>query len=252
MENNKYPISINNRKCVGPCYEPKKFIIHPILLNYVTGRDEQPFCPTNIYKEIGEKGEKDYNLNVDTCFKATANISEEDNNDILYPNITFDPKTFLTIYYEISDYQESLEWFNNNSTKPVDTKLRILECTMIAFFENIYLIDKVIIDIYYKYFINKVKDIYMNICNLIDIDTKDNKIIIKKNKLEAHNYNIERINFIIEKLINEDEIEKFLNKYYEKNSELLKKQKNIQNNFEINYIMHSLIIYLKNKLEKTL
>ena len=27
MENNKYPISINNRKCVGPCYEPKKFII---------------------------------------------------------------------------------------------------------------------------------------------------------------------------------------------------------------------------------
>ena len=250
MENNKYPISKNNRKCIGPCYEANKFIIHPILLKYVSGVDE-PFCPTNIYKEIGEKGDKDYNLFVDTCFKPTSNILD-DNNDILYPNITFDSKTFLSIYYQISNYQESLEWFNNNSTTPIDTKLRILECTLIAFFENIYLIDKIITDIYHKYFINKVKDIYMNIYNLIDIDTKDNKIIIKKNKLEPQNYNIERINFIIEKLINEDEIEKFLNKYYEKNSELLKKQKNIQNNFEINYILHSLIIYLKNKLEKTL
>ena len=245
----KYPISKNNRKCIGPCYEPNKYIIHPILLKYVTGEDE-PFCPTNVYESLDEKGNK-FNSNIDVCFKPTSNILE-DNNDILYPDITFDPKTFLMVYYNINDYNESLEWLDNNSNIPFNTKLRILECIWIAFFNEIYLIDKIIIDLYHKYFINKVRDIYINIHNLIDIDIKENKIIIKKNKLELNDYNIERINFIIEKLLNNDEINKFLNKYYEKNSALLKKHKNIHNNFEIEYIMQSLIIYLKNKLENSI
>jgi hypothetical protein len=248
--NNKYPLSKNNRNCIGPCYEPNKFVIHPILLKFVTGIDNQPFCPTNIYEEVDEKGNK-YQSAVDICFKPTASLLDE-NMDILYPNIIFDPKTFLIAYYNINNYQESLDWLNKNTHLPLNTRLRIIECTWISFFENIYLIDKVIVESYQKYFVNKAKDIYMGIYTLIDIDTNKNQILIKKNNLEVNKYNVERINFIIEKLLNEDEINKFLNKYFEKNKDLLKKDHSIANNFETNYILKSLIIYLRNKLENSL
>jgi hypothetical protein len=248
--NNKYPISKNNRNCIGPCYEPNKFVIHPVLLKFVTGIDNQPFCPTNIYDEVDEKGNK-YQSAVDVCFKPTANILDE-NMDILYPNIIFDPKTFLIAYYDIKNYQESLDWLNKNSHLPLNTKLRIVECTWTAFFENIYLIDKAVIECYNKYFVNKIKEIYSNLYDLIDIDIKKNQIILKKNNLEMNKYNVERINFINEKLLSEEEIEKFFNRYFDKNKELLKKEHNITSNFQINYILKSFIIYLRNKLENSI
>lgn len=253
MENNidnKYPISKNNRNCIGPCYEPNKFVIHPILLKFVTGTDNQPFCPTNIYEEVDEKGKK-YQSVVDVCFKSTSTLLDE-NMDILYPNIIFDSKTFLIVYYNINTHDESLEWLNKNIHLPLNTKLRVIECSLTSFFENIYLIDKIIIKSYQEYFINKIKDIYINICTLIDIDIEKNQIIIRKNNLEPNKYNVERINFIIEKLLNEGEINKFFNKYFEKIKDSLKKENTIGNNFEINFIFKNLITYLKTKLENSL
>ena len=250
MENNKYPISKNNRNCIGPCYEPNKFVIHPILLKFVTSIDNQPFCPTNIYETVDENGKK-HQTGVDHCFKATANMLDE-KMDILHPNIVFDSKTFLSSYYNINSYHDSLEWLNKNAHLSLNTKMRVIECIWVSYFESIYLIDKLIINSYYKYFLEKVKDIYSIIHEYIDIDEKKNQIIIKKNNIELSKFSVERINFIKEKLINEDEIFKFLNKYFDKNKELLKSDKNIGNNFEINYIFKSLIIYLKNKLENSI
>ena len=96
---NKYPISKNNRKCVGPCYEPNKFIIHPINLDFVTGNTNKPFCPTNVYEDVDKDGTT-YKSFVDECFKVTDD--KDSNVDMLTPNITFDSRSFLNTYYNIN------------------------------------------------------------------------------------------------------------------------------------------------------
>ena len=52
--NRKYPTSKNGYQCLGLCYEPKTWIVHPITLEHVTNT-HFPFCPV---KEWASKNEK--------------------------------------------------------------------------------------------------------------------------------------------------------------------------------------------------
>ena len=241
---NIYPISKNNRKCVGPCYEPNKYIIHPINLDFVTGNNNKPFCPTNVYEGVDDDGTK-YKSFVDECFKITNN--NETQVDMLTPNITFDHNSFLITYYNINSYEKVIKWLRNNVHLPLKTKLRLLECMWVAHHDNIFIIDSLIINIYNDLFIDNILTIYNKLSNYVDVD--QDKIQFKKTSLPTSKHSIERINFIKEKLINEEEVNKFLNKYFEKNKNDITK---LEKYFNTNNIIEEFTNYLLAKLSKSL
>jgi len=248
MEDIKYPISKNNRQCVGPCSEPNKFIIHPITLQLVTGPKDKAFCPTNVYENIDEKGKKS-RLRVDECFKPTKYIQNE-YIDILNPTITFDSNIFLNYYYNIYTYQELLEWLNKNSHLLNTTKMRIIECGFSSFSKEIYLIDEIIIKLYLELFCEHLEDFYNDTYKYIDCGKT---IMFKKNNNKKNKMKIERIQYLERKLITYEEVSKFINKYFEKTIEELKK-KNINLNyiFQKQNIINSFSKYLKNKIKKSI
>ncbi len=241
---NTYPISKNNRQCIGPCYNPNKFIIHPINLTFVTGPKDKPFCPTNNY-EVNENGKK-YKSSVDVCFKETDYINNNQiQMDILNPMINFDHELFLASYYNILTYENLIDWLDKNKNSPINTKLRIIECSWKAFKDKIYFIDLFIIEIYMEYFIENINIFYNKLHKYIDIE-KD-KLSFKKTNIDIKTNIIERINFLKDKLLNTDEISKFLNKYFEKYRDNIN-----EISFEKKEILQNYINYLENKIEKSL
>ncbi len=243
-KNSEFPVSINNRQCIGPCYEKDKYIIHPINMTFVT--NDKPFCPTNVYESTDKTGKK-YSSLTDECFKATMSDDNEQ-MDFLNPNINFNPEQFLIFYYKIDNYEKTLEWLKNNVHLPLRTKLRVIECTIVKYYNNIYLIDDSISHNYYLLLLENINKVYEKLYKYIDVDSDKKKILFRETKLDINDFLVERINFIKEKLINEDETTKFLNKYFEKNKN---DATNIEQNFQKNEIIKNFIIYIENKILKS-
>ena len=42
-----YPLSVNDHKCIGPCYFGDTKTIHPLTLDYIN--EKYNFCPTQPY-----------------------------------------------------------------------------------------------------------------------------------------------------------------------------------------------------------
>ena len=246
IKDNKYPISKNNIQCIGPCYEPGKSIIHPITMQFVTGTNiNVPFCPTNSFQTIDTVTGEVKTRYTDACFKTTANLNDEQlQNNYLNPNINFDAEIFLKNYYNISSYDELLDYLQKNAYLPTNTKLRVIECMWI-FNKDIFIIDNLLVEIFTDYLIDNIKIIYNKLFKYIDVESK--KITFKKNNLEKNKFNIERLNFLKDKLVKEEEVNKFLNKYYEKN----KGDKIRENIFQKNEILKNFINYLENKIIKS-
>lgn len=216
----KYPISKNNKQCIGPCYEPGTWIIHPITLEYVTNTNHS-FCPVNQWEITDPKSGKKFNRTTDECYVPTheKDISKKEiEMNILIPKIDFSCIQFLKIYYDIHSFEDSLTWISINYNIPIFTKLRVMNCSLEAFGSNIDIIDDRLVDFYIEV-IKKVwiKDIYPYIKNYIFVD--NNKIYLKDNKnneLIDDKYVIEKINFFLEKFANKNMIYKFLLKYINK------------------------------------
>lgn len=243
---NKYPISKNNIQCIGPCYEPGKSIIHPVTMQFITGENiNEPFCPTDVIQKIDKTTGEKKTISTNECFKVTANNDDEQiQNDYLNPNINFDAEIFLKNYYSISSYDELLQYLQKNNHLPTATKLRLIECMWI-YNKDIFVIDNLIIDIFHEYFIENISLIYNKLFKYIDADSK--KILFKKTDLAKSKFNIERINFLKDKLIKQEEVNKFINRYFEKN----KKDKIKETIFQKNEILKNFISYLENKIIKS-
>ncbi len=243
-DKNNYSLSKNNIQCIGPCYDQGKNIIHPITMQFIEGPNV-PFCPTEIFESIDKSSGEKKTRYVDECFKPTANIDEDQKqNDYLNPNITFDAEIFLKNYYNINSYDELLNFLQKNSHIPTSTKLRLIECMWI-YLKDIFVIDTLIVEIITDFLINNIKNIYNKLFQYIEVDSK--KILFKKTTLDKAKFNIERINFLKDKLIKDEEVNKFLNKYFEKN----KKEKINERFFQKNEILKNFISYLENKITKS-
>jgi hypothetical protein len=246
---NTFSTSINNKQCIGPCTEAYKSAYHPLLLRYIT--EKHKFCPTNLYEVVDNSGNKKQYY-TDECDKLDKKNNK--NTNLMNPDLQFDHKTFLSFYYNLYKYDDCINWITKNKILPITTRIRIIECIFITFFNDIVIIDNNIIDCYHEYFTKfKFDSIYDNLNSYLSFNNK--KIIIndKNDDNENNNkYKKEKTNFIIEKLLNKDEITKFFNKYLEKNKKKFKKNVYINNNFEINFLLKSLILYLINKLKKSI
>ena len=246
----KYPISKNNKQCIGPCYDAHKYTIHPITMNLITSN--KPYCPTIIYENEDIVTGKIRRQAVDACNildKKQNSEQEQEQNQVNYflnPNINFDPQIFLNTYYKLDSYHEAINWLETKNYLPILNKMRIIECIWLVF-HDIVIIEDIIVMNYLDYFKEyHIKDFYNNLFSYIEII--NNEIFLKKTKLEKKKFSIERINFMIEKLINIENISNFLHKYHENN-----KNNNNNINLEEQYnkinIKKNFIEYLLNKLK---
>ena len=96
MDTDKYGKSINGRQCYGPCYYPMTRIYHPLYLQEVTQRQD-PVCPTTKFIDPNTKQVDMF----DKCSKPTKKKRENWSLLTITPEIKYDEKTFLNIYYNI-------------------------------------------------------------------------------------------------------------------------------------------------------
>jgi len=243
----KYQVGKNGYQCIGPCYPKDTYIIHPNTMHVITSKDDS-FCPVSLWDVNGVEQQNA----IDYCYKPIphSEIKNQDiSMDIVNPKIIFTCDYFLVVYNNIFSYDDFIVWLNNSKTEPLLTRKRIINCVLNVYGENIIIIDKQLVEFFSelikKYWIN---DIYKNINKYISV--KDNVIDFtepSKNNLTINDKKIERVNYIINNLLNEQDISKFLIKYISANKE---KWKSINNHIE--QMEHDIIIYLINKIKTTL
>lgn len=244
-----YQKSTHGQDCIGPCYEPGIRIMHPMTLNYVRHKTE-PFCPTNEWEYEDKYTGKKLKLYIDSCEnpirKGEINENEISMN-MLLPWINFDCGHFLKIYYKIFSFDDGITWINKNKNTPYLTKLRILECCWKYYgYQDDFVITDELIDLYISIIKNKwIHDIYHKFKGMIVVD--NDKIFIGKdvddNKDNKDKYKVEKINYIVKKLLDRNTIYKillrYIKKFYSKWNEVKSHNKNIKL-----FIME----YLDNKL----
>lgn len=252
--NKSYPKSKNGFQCIGPCYQSNTTIVHPITLEYITDKSN-PFCPVGQWEYTDRDTGKKTIKTTDACHHPTDNkdlSGKEFEISILTPNIDFNDTQFLKIYYNIYSFEDAVNWCDTRKYLPVLTRLRIMDCALTAYGNDLNIVDHRTVDFFIEIFKTKwINDIYNNIGKYISIDNDiiklaQPKIDTKENKENNADKHI-KYNYIKTKFINNDEIYKFLLKYikYRKDKwETIKYHSdNIKNDF---------IIYLENKIKTTL
>jgi hypothetical protein len=210
-ENKKYPKSINDFQCLGPCYEKNTTIFHPTRFREISD-PQQPFCPTVEHAVEDHLTGISRKTTFDTCLNPTHNKDVSTSFSLLNPKSEFSKELFLGVYYNINSFNQCMEWITNNSHVSLKTKIRIINATLNAYGNEMDLINDKLNEFFIEYLkIQGVKNIYNKIHKNIGIS--NNEIIIvneKKNSLKKDNYHVERINFIVDTFINSENVKKFL------------------------------------------
>jgi hypothetical protein len=185
---------------------------------------------------------------IDKCDKPTEKIEDKTivEMSIISPDITYDCDKFLKIYYQIYSFENAILWINKYSHKPLYTKLRILDCSWKSFIKKETDIDPLmenLIDIYLNIIKQSwIKKIYINIAPYIHIDQKTISIGEKDEK-DVNNHVVEKINYIIKKLLTRNDLYKILSTYVKQN---IIKWTNIDNHND--EILNNIITYLTNRI----
>ena len=239
----KYGKSKNGNQCIGPCFEKNVTIIHPIYLDHIT--NDEPFCPTNMFTD--NKGNKMYK---DTCLIPTQKKYLNNEFDNIANNFTidFDGKYFLTIYYNIFSFEDSLEWIYDNNYYPTETKKRIINVSLSVYGKGIEIVDHRFIDYFINIISSNIDKIYKNTERYIG--KKGSDILLVKtdeNDLSYDEYKLERINYLFNIFINQNEIYKFIIKYFKNRID-----KWDEINDHLKMLENDLIDYIINKIKLTL
>lgn len=243
-----YPKSIHNIQCIGPCYYPGTMIVHPVTLQTLTDPDE-PFCPVNQFEHFDKNTGMKTTKSLDICYRPTDNVDlsgKEFEMNMLNPNIEFNNNEFLKIYYNISSFEDAINYIDSKKYLPIATKLRIIDCSLNAFGYELTIFDNRVVDFFIDVISQKwMDDIYDKIGKYIKID--GDKISFKNNikrNVSAFHTDSEtdkniKYNFIKSKFITPEEIYKFLSRYLKHRKENWKQIKqhsiNIKKDF-IDYI----------------
>ena len=209
----KYPKSINNLQCIGPCYNKNTSILHPTQLRTYTSKDS--FCPTSAHIEKDPITGAPIKMYTDKCLYPTHNKDELTASSLLTPKSEFTKELFLNIYYGINSFAQSIEWISNNSHVSIKTQIRVINAALNVFGNDIELIDDRFVSFFIDYIKKKeVPKIYDKIYKSIGI--VDNDVLIvdeENNSLNKKDKQTERTNYMIKKLISNESVKGFLLKY---------------------------------------
>ena len=235
----KYPKSKKGKTCLGPCYKPKTYIIHPINLEYVTSTTV-PFCPVAEYTENNEK------FFIDECFVATTDQEikkTQIEKDIILPLMPLNCDNFLKLFYGIDSFDSALNYITEKKV-PLYSKLRILDCSWKIYGDDLDMIDDRLINFIIYLIKTKWIKFYRNL--IVKYISVDNGNIFFKTSFDDSDYKIiEKTNFFIDKFVNKNTIYKFLQiytlKYKNKWESIDSHNENIKKEFEK---------YIKKKIKK--
>jgi hypothetical protein len=245
----KYPISKHGKECLGPCYEPGTSIIHPISLDYIS-HQKHAFCPTEEWLYEDPKTGKQSSVLLDFCSAPTkkADIGQEDiEMNILVPKFNFSCDFFLKMYYKIYSFDEAINWINNKGSTPLFTKMRILECSLKNWGDTDQFVVTDDLINFFMVIIKKrwIKDIYSELSKYIAV--KGDKISLARQTKADGNNKVEKINYIINKVLNPSIMYTILSKYHD---EYIDKWKLVRSHLD--NIKLFMIDYLDKKLAKTI
>jgi len=119
-----YGTSVNNIKCVGPCYQAKSEIIHPVTLK-VHKEDNFNMCP--IQPQMDKTGKL---IEVDQCLYIEKRKELLSNDlDVIAPIVKFNDSDFLKTYYGIQSLEQAVNLIDEKD-RPNNTIKRIMNCTL--------------------------------------------------------------------------------------------------------------------------
>lgn len=233
---NKYGKSVNDRDCIGPCTKKYNRILHPITLNikYLKFMDSCPVYP------FLDKDTKELSY-YDQCKNATSVKNKDDEIDAILPHMDYSIKYFINTFYDISSFEDMLEWLNNNKKASIFTKLRIIKYTIKVYNDYTGVIDDILVNT----FVEIIKKLWIaNIYNVVHKYMKsDNGQIIISNKLDTDEKNKDKkqkINLLIKKYTDKSYIYNFLDDYLNKYSDKEKEDINIKHEL-INSIVKNIM-----------
>lgn len=214
-----YPISDKGFKCLGPCYPPNEMIIHPITLDKITD-DVDPFCPVNQYEKIDPDTNKKRIYHTDVCSNITSHkySQRELEMSVILPEIDFNCSHFLRVYYGIFNFQDALNYIKQNI--PLLTKIRLINCSWNQYGNDIDFTTNQLLDFYIEVIKKRwINGYYKKLKHYIKVDS--NKISFTEYKeVSDDKHNVEKINFILKKLVNRKILIEFFNRYINENKNL--------------------------------
>jgi hypothetical protein len=257
----KYPKSINNIQCIGPCYEANSIIIHPITLDEFT--NDRNFCPTDSYVINSKKGEKNID-HTDLCYMPT--VSQKDiskvndmlRQQLIAPTFKFSSNYFLRIYYDIGSLEDGIDWLDKNKESPYRTRERVFNQIMILHGDNLNIVDHRTVNFIRDVMIHNSSQIFKGVYRFIDVDNK--KIVLinpdnsnmdnskdndSNNKMTKDNIGL-ITSYIKTKFLGESEISRFISKFLRYKPEYMNKP------YFSRLIVKNMIEYITRKIEMTL
>ena len=213
--------SINGKQCISKCYEKNSKILHPIALKVVSN-DKSSFCAIN--PTINPYNGKF--LFVDECTRPNNILNSTSNNtpinktitdiDILLPIIHFECDEFLKKCYNINNIGDFYGWLNNNKNTPYLSQLRIIDCFIKCYGNNIDILDDIFTDVIY-YIIKKywIKKMYNKLCQRVGVENNI-AFLVKENKnmLKKTDYIEIRTKFLFSNLITKENIAQISSEYF--------------------------------------
>lgn len=238
LTNIKYQRSKNNYRCLGPCYKKGVQSIHPITLQTIDYK-KSSYCPTiEWYDQFNVR------RNFDECEKVSDDQTDQ-TIDIIMPMMDFRDELFLRYYYEINNFYDMINWYNNNNDASILTIERLLSCSWKSYGQNLdYLTDELIdlqLSVAKERWINYL---YSEIGKYLHI--KNKAIIIGKPNKNNSNEN-DKKKYIISKFLVPGLMHKFLKKYIVQNK---------KNWYDISLHMENMkkqyLIYIVSKINATI
>lgn len=239
MESNKintYPLSKNNQQCIGPCYPKNVIINNPLTLNYAY--TDENACPTLPWYSMGKV---EYFAGCDD--PISLDKVNEFNFNYIVPMVNFNCEYFLKTYYDIFSFEEAIIWIGNNND-PIDTKLRVMDCTWKVYGLKIDIMNDTLIEFYGIVFKKKwINKIYNKVYNFIYVNK--NNISFKQNDDPPNDHKNERMKFLNEQFNTSNIIYHVLSTYIDNNKT---KWDNIKNHNDA--IRKHYTKYITNEIQK--
>lgn len=277
-----YPTSVNNQQCIGPCYYSNTRIIHPITLNEIDGVKHN-FCPVNTFVYTDPITKKNTLSSIDQCYIPTTReitMDEFLRENVISPRFHFSSDYFVKVYYKINNLEELLKWLDTHTNDPYKTRERVFNNGMVAYGDQINIIDHRIVYFVNDIMINKLHKLYKelnpyitikgDIITLIDpviqseinytkshdkhndrhIEKQIEKQNINQNEIDTddtHKKSIIIKNYIKDKFLGIDNIQQFMSKFirYYKEEITSKHLSNVLTNHMIDYIIKRIKLTLE-------
>lgn len=233
-----YPKSKYGTQCIGPC-------LHKGTIYMNDAKNIKMELTTNACRiePYYDKNKEDM-VNMEECDNPTT---REDTQSLDFSSIIFDCNVLLRIIYGIYSFNAGINYLKDNFGMPYYTIKRILNCLWKTDGNDINIVDPFVIEFYIK-FIKKYNTciFYKAFSDFIIIES--DKIFMTSKKTFSQDDDNSRkikINYIMDKILTNNNMFKILSSYITTNENNWKdiKDHNIKiNNHIIQYVMKNIIL----------